>query len=136
MSYQGRFLAAAAALLLARCGSGVAATVSSTSADYQRGYSVGLQAYVYGLPLLVTDAAKIPADHDWTLYLNPQSLERLTDCLVEPSLKTAEVGTRLQFERTGYFCVDPDTTPGKPVFNRTVSLKDAWAKIDKAPKGH
>ena len=87
-------------------------------------------------PLLVTDAAKIPADHDWTLYLNPQSLERLTDCLVEPSLKTAEVGTRLQFERTGYFCVDPDTTPGKPVFNRTVSLKDAWAKIDKAPKGH
>ncbi|MFO0706719.1 MAG: glutamine--tRNA ligase/YqeY domain fusion protein [Nitrospira sp.] len=87
-------------------------------------------------PLLVTDAAKIPADHDWTLYLNPQSLERLTDCLVEPSLKTAAVGTRLQFERTGYFCVDPDTTPGKPVFNRTVSLKDAWAKIDKAPKGH
>ena len=67
--------------------------------------------------------------------MNPQSLERLTDCLVEPSLKTAPVGTRLQFERTGYFCVDPDTLPGKPVFNRTVSLKDAWAKIDKAPKG-
>ena len=109
----------------------VKATIHWVSA----GHAVPAEVRLYN-PLLVTDAAKIPADHDWTLYLNPQSLERLTDCLVEPSLKTAEVGTRLQFERTGYFCVDPDTTPGKPVFNRTVSLKDAWAKIDKAPKGH
>jgi glutaminyl-tRNA synthetase len=82
-------------------------------------------------PLLVTDAAKIPPDHDWTLYLNPQSLERLTGCLVEPSLRTAQPGARFQFERQGYFCVDADSTPGRPVFNRTVSLKDAWAKIEK-----
>jgi glutaminyl-tRNA synthetase len=48
---------------------------------------------------------------------------------VEPSLASAAVGARFQFERQGYFCVDPDSTPGKPVFNRTVTLKDTWAKI-------
>jgi glutaminyl-tRNA synthetase len=83
-------------------------------------------------PLLVTDPAKIPADHDWTLYLNPQSIERLTGCLVEPSLRAAEAGSRVQFERQGYFCVDPDSSAHALVFNRTVSLKDAWAKIEKA----
>lgn len=83
-------------------------------------------------PLLVTDPAKIPADHDWTLYLNPQSLERLTGCLVEPSLRAAQAGSRFQFERQGYFCVDPDSSTQVLVFNRTVSLKDAWAKIEKA----
>jgi glutaminyl-tRNA synthetase len=61
--------------------------------------------------------------------LNPDSLERLTHCKVEPSLAAAPAGTRLQFERQGYFCVDPDSRPGAPVFNRTVTLKDAWAKI-------
>lgn len=83
-------------------------------------------------PLLVTDSAKIPADHDWTQYLNPNSLERLTGCLVEPGLRTASVGARFQFERQGYFCVDPDSSPNRLVFNRTVSLKDTWAKIEKA----
>ena len=85
-------------------------------------------------PLLVTDPGKIPSDQDWTQSLNPQSLERLTGCLVEPSLRQAPVGTRYQFERTGYFCVDPDTSSGRLVFNRTVSLKDAWAKIEKTQK--
>ena len=85
-------------------------------------------------PLLVADSAKIPPDQDWTQSLNPQSLERLTGCLVEPSLKQAAIGARYQFERTGYFCVDPDTTPDRLVFNRTVSLKDAWAKLDKGQK--
>ncbi len=61
--------------------------------------------------------------------LNPDSLVRLTDCKVEPSLATAPTGTRYQFERQGYFCVDPDSAPGAPVFNRTVTLKDSWAKI-------
>ena len=61
--------------------------------------------------------------------LNPDSLVRLTDCKVEPSLATAPAGTRYQFERQGYFCVDPDSAPGAPVFNRTVTLKDSWAKI-------
>ena len=85
-------------------------------------------------PLLTTDLAKIPPDQDWTKSLNPQSLERLTGCLVEPSLKQAQVGARFQFERTGYFCVDPDSSQTRLVFNRTVSLKDAWAKIEKAQK--
>ncbi len=85
-------------------------------------------------PLLTTDLAKIPPDQDWTQSLNPQSLERLTGCLVEPSLKQAQVGARFQFERTGYFCVDPDSSQTRLVFNRTVSLKDAWAKIEKAQK--
>ena len=61
--------------------------------------------------------------------LNPESLEVLSDCKVEPSLGGAAAGTRFQFERNGYFCVDPDSTPGRPVFNRTVTLKDTWAKI-------
>ena len=61
--------------------------------------------------------------------LNPNSLERLTASKVEPSLASAVPGTRYQFERQGYFCADPDSQPGAPVFNRTVTLKDAWAKI-------
>ena len=82
-------------------------------------------------PLLIADLSKIPADHDWTTYLNPQSLERVTGCQVEPSLKSASPGSRFQFERLGYFCTDLDSTADTPVFNRTVSLKDAWAKIEK-----
>jgi glutaminyl-tRNA synthetase len=66
--------------------------------------------------------------------LNPQSLEVLSDAKVEPVLASAPPGTRFQFERQGYFCVDPDSTPGAPVFNRTVTLKDSWAKINKADK--
>jgi glutaminyl-tRNA synthetase len=61
--------------------------------------------------------------------LNPQSLERLTGCKVEPSLAMVEPGARFQFERLGYFCADPDTKAGAPVFNRTVTLKDSWARI-------
>jgi glutaminyl-tRNA synthetase len=61
--------------------------------------------------------------------LNPHSLEVLRQTKIESSLAAADHGTRFQFERQGYFCVDPDSTPGKPVFNRTVTLKDTWAKI-------
>ena len=61
--------------------------------------------------------------------LNPGSLERLEHAMVEPQLGGAAVGTRFQFERQGYFCVDPDSRPGAPVFNRTVTLKDTWAKL-------
>ncbi len=63
--------------------------------------------------------------------LNPDSLEVLTGCLVEPGLSDAKPGDRFQFLRQGYFCVDPDTAGGKLVFNRTVSLRDTWAKIEK-----
>jgi glutaminyl-tRNA synthetase len=65
---------------------------------------------------------------DWRLSLNPGSLEVLT-CPVEPTLTSASSGDRFQFERTGYFCVDKDSVPGRPVFNRTVTLKDTWARI-------
>jgi glutaminyl-tRNA synthetase len=61
--------------------------------------------------------------------LNPNSLEVLTACKVEPALADAPVGARFQFERQGYFSTDPDSRPGAPVFNRTVTLKDTWAKI-------
>ena len=82
--------------------------------------------------LLVTDLAKVPPEHDWTIYLNPNSLERIASCLVEPSLRQTVPGTQYQFERLGYFCTDPDSVSGTLIFNRTVSLKDAWAKIEKA----
>jgi glutaminyl-tRNA synthetase len=62
--------------------------------------------------------------------LNPQSLEIVGGAKVEPSAAAAAIGTRLQFERIGYFCVDKDSAPGRPVFNRTVTLKDSWAKIE------
>jgi glutaminyl-tRNA synthetase len=66
---------------------------------------------------------------DWQANLDPASLERLTGCVVEPSLADAPRGARFQFERTGYFCVDPDARPGRLVFNRTVPLRDTWAKV-------
>jgi len=69
---------------------------------------------------------------DFIDYLNPNSLEVLTSCRVEPSLAGAAVGRRYQFERQGYFCVDPDSADGKLVFNRTASLRDTWARIEKA----
>lgn len=70
---------------------------------------------------------------DFIANLNPNSLEVLNS-KVEPSLKDAAVGSRYQFERMGYFCVDPDSAPGKPVFNRTIGLKDTWAKIEQREK--
>ena len=82
--------------------------------------------------LLVTDLAKVPPEHDWTTYLNPNSLEPIAGCLVEPSLRQTVPGTRYQFERLGYFWTDTDSVSGTLIFNRTVSLKDAWAKIEKA----
>jgi glutaminyl-tRNA synthetase len=54
----------------------------------------------------------------------------VTSAKVEPSAAAAPAGTRFQFERLGYFCVDPDSQPGKPIFNRTVTLKDSWTKIN------
>jgi glutaminyl-tRNA synthetase len=104
----------------------VKATVHWVSASH----AVEAEVRLYH-PLLTTDPTRIPDGQDWTDSMNPQSLERLTGCLVEPSLRTAQSGARFQFERQGYFCVDPDSSGQTPVFNRTVSLKDAWAKIEK-----
>jgi len=69
-------------------------------------------------------------------HLNPNSLETITGCRLEPSLANAVPGSRYQFERLGYFCVDTvDTRPWALVFNRTVTLRDPWAKIEQAQKG-
>jgi len=67
-------------------------------------------------------------DADFLTQINPHSLERVPDAQLEPSLATHPSGTRVQFERLGYFCVDPDSTTARPVYNRTVTLKDSWAK--------
>jgi glutaminyl-tRNA synthetase len=77
------------------------------------------------------DPGKVDEGQDFTANLNPNSLEVITDAKVEPSLANAAAGSRYQFERLGYFCVDSDSKPGKPVFNRTVALKDTWAKVEK-----
>ena len=72
-----------------------------------------------------------PDTEDFKVALNPNSLEIVNDCRVEPSLAGAKPGDRFQFERQGYFCVDPDSSNGRLVFNRTVTLRDTWAKIEK-----
>ena len=71
---------------------------------------------------------------DFTASMNPASLEVVPGCQLEPSLASAKPGDRFQFERLGYFCVDLDSKPGVPVFNRTVTLRDSWAKIEKGLK--
>jgi glutaminyl-tRNA synthetase len=76
------------------------------------------------------DPADVPEGEDWLTNLNPNSLEALSGCKVEPSLATASPGTRVQFLRQGYFCVDPDSTAQRLVFNRTVGLRDTWAKME------
>ena len=72
---------------------------------------------------------------DFISNLNPKSLEVISNAKIEPSLANALTGSRYQFERLGYFSVDPDSKPGKPVFNRTVALKDTWAKVEKKQGG-
>jgi glutaminyl-tRNA synthetase len=77
---------------------------------------------------------EVDEGQDFTANLNPNSLEVLTGCKVEPGLGNAGPGTQYQFERIGYFYVDPDSVPGKPVFNRTIGLRDTWAKIEQSAK--
>jgi len=76
------------------------------------------------------DPENAPDGKSFLENLNPNSLEVLTNAQAEPSLRAATPGTRVQFERLGYFCVDPDSTEDTLVFNRTVSLKDTWARIN------
>jgi glutaminyl-tRNA synthetase len=68
-------------------------------------------------------------DQDALEFLNPDSLKVVNNCMAEPMLAQVQAGDKFQFQRIGYFCADPDTRPGKPVFNKTVGLKDAWAKM-------
>jgi glutaminyl-tRNA synthetase len=87
---------------------------------------------LYDRLLTVPDPAAADDGQDFLDLINPNSLEVLENCYIEPSVANAAVGLTLQFERLGYFCVDPDSTPGRPVFNRTVGLRDEWAKLQKA----
>ena len=77
------------------------------------------------------NAEEAPDGQDFLVNLNPSSLEVLDSVMLEPSLSEAVPGVTYQFERQGYFCMDLDSLPGSPVFNRTVTLKDTWAKIEK-----
>ena len=104
----------------------VKATVHWVSAEQAVTAEVRLYDHLFTKP----DPDNVKDGEAFTDYLNPHSLEVLTDCKVEPSLAQAEAGSRFQFERQGYFCVDTtDLSLGRPVFNRTVTLRDTWAKI-------
>ena len=91
--------------------------------------AIGAEVRLYDR-LFSVENPEAPSDgKTFTGHLNPDSLEVLRACRLEPSLAAAAPGARFQFERLGYFCVDLDSRPGALVFNRTVSLRDAWAKI-------
>jgi glutaminyl-tRNA synthetase len=105
----------------------VKATIHWVSAAH----AVDAEVRVYDTLFTREDPNETSEGQDFTDNINPKSLEILTGCKVEPGLGKVSAMERIQFERLGYFCVDPDTTPGKPVFNRTVALKDTWAKIEK-----
>ena len=109
----------------------VKATIHWVSAAH----AVDAEVRIYDNLFLKEDPSDVKEGEDVLDNLNPASLEVITDAKLEPSLANAAVGTRYQFERLGYFSVDPDTKPGKPVFNRTVALKDAWARVEKKQGG-
>ncbi len=94
-------------------------------------HAIEAEVRLYDHLLQIEDPADVPEGEDWKDSLNPNSLEVLTDCQLEPSLKNQAPGSRFQFERQGYFCADRDSTEAKPVFNRTATLKDSWAKSQK-----
>ncbi len=107
----------------------VKATLHWVSAEQAVTAEVRLYDHLFTKP----DPDNVEDGQAFTDYLNPHSLETLTGCKVEPSLAQAEAGRRFQFERQGYFCADTvDSSPSRPVFNRTVTLRDTWAKIQKA----
>ncbi|BCW98039.1 MAG: glutamine--tRNA ligase [Armatimonadota bacterium] len=93
-------------------------------------HALEAEARLYDHLFLKPDPDDVEEGQDFTANLNPQSLVVKT-CFVEPSVAGAAPGTKYQFERLGYFCVDPDSTPERLVFNRTVTLRDTWAKIEK-----
>src|SRR5689334_18512283 len=105
----------------------VKSTIHWVSAEHAVGAEVRLYDNLFSTP----NPNEEVEGKDFTANLNPNSLEVLTRAKLEPCLAAAEPFNRFQFERLGYFCMDPDSAPGKPVFNRTVALRDTWAKIEK-----
>jgi len=104
----------------------VQGTIHWVSAEY----SLNAEVRMYDRLFTVPNPSKTEDDKTYLDYLNPDSLHILTNCKVESNLAGAAVGDHYQFERKGFFCVDPDSRPGHPVFNLTVSLRDTWAKIE------
>jgi glutaminyl-tRNA synthetase len=99
------------------------------------GHALKAEVRLYDPLFAAKDPGDVPEGQDILVNLNPKSLETVSGALLEPSLKDAKPGERFQFERLGYFFVDPvDSKPGQPVFNRTVTLRDTWEKIEKAQK--
>src|SRR4051812_47718731 len=105
----------------------VKSTIHWVSAEH----AIDAEVRIYDKLFTKENPDDAPEGQDFTANLNPKSLEVIPHAKLEPSLANAPVESRFQFERLGYFCVDPDSKPGHPVFNRTVALKDAWAKIEK-----
>jgi glutaminyl-tRNA synthetase len=105
----------------------VKATIHWVSAKHAIDAEVRLYDKLFSKP----DPSQVEEGQDFTANLNPKSLEFVTSAKLEPSLASAKAGARYQFERLGYFCVDRDSAPGRLVFNRTITLKDTWAKIEK-----
>ena len=109
--------------------------VRSTIHWVSAAHAIPAQVRLYDHLFLNPDPGADEDGGDLAKSLNPKSLEVLRGCQLEPSLAGATPGSRYQFERQGYFCVDLDTRPGALVFNRTVTLRDTWARIEKGQKG-
>jgi len=109
--------------------------VKSTIHWVSAAHAIDAEVRLYDNLFTREDPNETDEGENFTANLNPRSLEVLGGAKLEPSLRDAAEGGRYQFERLGYFCVDPDSAPGKPVFNRTVALRDTWAKIEKAQQG-
>jgi glutaminyl-tRNA synthetase len=105
--------------------------VKSTIHWVSAAHAVDAEVRIYETLFSKENPDDVEPGQDFTANLNPNSLEVIRQAKLEPSLAAAPVGGRYQFERLGYFCVDPDSKPGNPVFNRTVALKDTWAKVEK-----
>ncbi|MGH9850086.1 MAG: glutamine--tRNA ligase/YqeY domain fusion protein [Blastocatellia bacterium] len=108
--------------------------VKSTIHWVSAAHAVDAEVRLYDNFFAKENPDEVEEGQDFTINLNPNSLEILTGCKVEPGLRDAAPGARYQFERMGYFCVDSDSTLGKPVFNRTIGLRDTWAKIEQRAK--
>ncbi|MBZ5654577.1 MAG: glutamine--tRNA ligase/YqeY domain fusion protein [Acidobacteriia bacterium] len=108
--------------------------VKSTIHWVSAAHAIDAEVRLYDKLFTKEDPNQVEDGQEFTATLNPQSLEVISHAKLEPSLANAPVESRYQFERLGYFCVDPDSKPGRPVFNRTVALKDTWAKIEKRAK--
>jgi glutaminyl-tRNA synthetase len=109
--------------------------VKSTIHWVSAAHAIDAEVRLYENLFLKENPGETEEGQDFTANLNPHSLEILSGGKLEPSLATASAGGRFQFERLGYFCADLDSAAGRLVFNRTVGLKDAWAKIEKQAKG-